>query len=127
VFYHLRYPTLALDLVRSVTGRMMVFQSMTLPGESQQATPPDLPMEQREEMLQGYWPKMAFVEHRVENDESNWWVPNAMCVEALLRSSGFEVASRPEHEFYMCRPVEIPKQSRRDLAQVRAAAMPLHS
>lgn len=35
--------------------------------------------------------------------------------------------SRPEHEFYVCRPVEIPKQSRRDLALVRAAAMPLHS
>jgi tRNA (mo5U34)-methyltransferase len=126
VFYHLRYPTLALDLVRSVTGRMMVFQSMTMPGESQRATPADLPMERREEMLGDYWPKMAFVEHRVENDASNWWVPNAMCVEALLRSSGFEVISRPEHEFYMCRPVDIPKESRRDLAQVRSAR-PLHS
>ena len=45
----------------------------------------------------------------------------------MLRSAGFQVISRPEHEFYVCRPVEIPKESRRDLAQVRAAATPLHS
>ncbi len=127
VFYHLRYPTLALDLVRGVTARMMVFQSMTMPGESQRATPPDLAMDQREQMLEDHWPRMAFVEHRVENDASNWWVPNAMCVEALLRSSGFEVISRPEHEFYVCRPVDVPKESRRDLAQVQAATTPLHS
>lgn len=44
-----------------------------------------------------------------------------MCVEALLRSAGFEVISRPEHEFYVCRPVPVPKESRRDLAQVQAA------
>ena len=123
VFYHLRYPTLALDLVRGVTGRMMVFQSMTMPGESQQAMPPDLSLDQRDEMLRDDWPKMAFVEHRVENDASNWWAPNAACVEALLRSSGFEVTSRPEHEFYVCRPVDIPEESCRDLAQVRAALL----
>jgi tRNA (mo5U34)-methyltransferase len=115
VFYHLRYPTLALDLVRRATARMMVFQSMTMPGEADGAAPPDLPLHKREEMLQRNWPKMAFVEHRVAEDDSNWWVPNAACVEAMLRSAGFEIVSRPEHEFYFCQPVAIPERSRGDL------------
>jgi tRNA (mo5U34)-methyltransferase len=121
VFYHLRYPTLALDLVRRATGRLMVFQSMTMPGESQEPTPLDLPLHRRDEMLRESWPKMALVEHRVADDDSNWWVPNAPCVEALLRSAGFEVLSRPEHEFYVCCPVAVPEQSGRDLAHLQAA------
>lgn len=118
VFYHLRYPTLALDLVRRATQRLMVFQSMTLPGPPPDRTPPDVPLNRRELMLDESWPKMAFVEHRVADDESNWWVPNASCVEALLRSSGFEVIARPEHEFYVCRPAPVPEASTRDLARI---------
>ncbi len=121
VFYHLRYPTLALDLVRRATRRLMVFQSMTLPGEARGALPADVPLNRRELMLDEAWPKMAFVEHRVADDDSNWWVPNAACVEGLLRSAGFEVLSRPEHEFYVCRPVSIPEESSRDLARIVAA------
>ena len=34
VFYHLRYPLLALDLVRRVCGRLLMFQSMTIPDEA---------------------------------------------------------------------------------------------
>ena len=30
VFYHLRYPFLALDIVSRVTSKLLVFQSMTL-------------------------------------------------------------------------------------------------
>jgi tRNA (mo5U34)-methyltransferase len=121
VFYHLRYPMLALDLVRRVTNRLMVFQSMTMPGDAPDQAPPDLPLNCREEMRGDGWPKMAFVEHRVAADDSNWWVPNANCVEAILRSAGFEVVARPEHEFYVCRPVPVPAESGRDLAQMRAA------
>lgn len=121
VFYHLRYPTLALDLVRRVTDRLMVFQSMTMPGEPREVAPADLPLNRRDLMLADAWPKMAFVEHRVAQDDSNWWVPNASCVEALLRSAGFRVLSRPEHEFYVCEPIHVPKASTRDLARVQAA------
>jgi len=120
VFYHLRYPTLALDLVRRVTGKLMIFQSMTMPGEAQASVSANLPLENRERMLQEGWPKMAFVEHRVADDDSNWWVPNAPCVEALLRSAGFEVVSRPEHEFYVCRPTAVPEASGRDLQRLEA-------
>ena len=37
------------------------------------------------------YPKMHFIEHRYARDETNWWVPNRACVEAMLRSSGFAI------------------------------------
>jgi tRNA (mo5U34)-methyltransferase len=119
VFYHLRYPTLALDLVRRATARLMMFQSMTMPGgEQRRATslPHDLPLDQRERMRDEAWPKMAFIEHRVAGDATNWWAPDQACVEALLRSAGFEILAHPEHEFFLCRPAADPRHS--DLAQV---------
>jgi len=106
VFYHLRYPLLALDLVRRATKKLLVFQTMTMPGLEVSDAPPDLPLNARDEMLDAGWPKMAFIEHRVADDPTNWWAPNHACVEAVLRSSGFRVVARPEHEFYFCEPVE---------------------
>jgi tRNA (mo5U34)-methyltransferase len=106
VFYHLRHPTLALDLVRRATGRLMMFQSMTMPGAPPAEVPRDLPLDQRNQLLEPHWPKMAFIEHRVADDPTNQWVPNAACVEALLRSAGFEVLARPAHEFYLCAPCD---------------------
>lgn len=121
VFYHLRYPTLALDLVRNATAKLMMFQSMTMPDTEAANVPHDLSLYDREQMLQPGWPKMAFVEHRVAGDATNWWAPNHACVEALLRSAGFEVLQRPEHEFYLCRPVVQPTTATRDLDQLRGA------
>jgi tRNA (mo5U34)-methyltransferase len=121
VFYHLRYPSLALDLVRRATTRYMMFQSMTMPGTQSLNVPADLPLDEREAMIEEGWPKMAFIERRVAGDSSNWWAPNATCVEAMLRSSGFEVLARPEHEFYWCKVAPIPKDSTGDLRRLLAA------
>jgi tRNA (mo5U34)-methyltransferase len=122
VFYHLRYPTLALDLVRRATGRLMMFQSMTMPGgeHPEAPTPLDLPLDERERMRDESWPKMAFIEHRVAGDATNWWAPDRACVEALLRSAGFEIVAHPEHEFFLCRPAADPRHS--ELAQILSAA-----
>ncbi len=38
------------------------------------------------------------------NDPTNWWAPNHAAVEALLRSAGMRVLSRPGHEIYVCEP-----------------------
>jgi tRNA (mo5U34)-methyltransferase len=105
VFYHLKYPALAMDLIRRATRRLMMFQTMTMPGDEVMSTPDDLPLDQREAMQAAGWPKMAFIEHKVANDATNWWAPNHACVEALLRAASFEVKQRPEHEFYLCAPV----------------------
>jgi tRNA (mo5U34)-methyltransferase len=104
VFYHLRYPLLALDLVARRVSRLMVFQTLTMPGEEVHEPEPDTPIDGRDAMLLPGWPKMAFIEHRLAKDPTNWWAPNHAAILALLRSAGFAVLARPGHEIYLCRP-----------------------
>ena len=54
------------------------------------------------------YPKLHFIERKYAKDPTNWWAPNAACMEAMLRSSGFEIVDHPEQEVYLCRAVEIP-------------------
>lgn len=104
VLYHLRYPLLALDLVREHAARdTLVFQSLqrgeTVPAELHD----DYPFSERDVFdLPGY-PKLHFVEHNYAGDPTNWWIPNAACTAAMLRSAGFEIVSHPEAEVYVCR------------------------
>jgi tRNA (mo5U34)-methyltransferase len=56
-------------------------------------------------MLEPGWPKMAFIERRLEDDPTNWWAPNRACVEAMLRSTGLEVVGSPGHEIVVARRV----------------------
>jgi tRNA (mo5U34)-methyltransferase len=121
VFYHLRYPMLALDLVRSVTGKLMMFQTMTMPGDHVVDAPEDMTLDERPLMLEAGWPKMAFIEHKLANDSSNWWAPNHACVEAMLRSAGYRVLSRPEHEFYFCEPTGAEFQTELDICRSTVA------
>lgn len=104
VFYHLRYPLLALDIVAQKVQRLMVFQTLTMPGEAVYDPPRDLPFEQRADLGRPDWPHMAFIEHRMAKDPTNWWVPNHAAVEALLRSAGMGVIGYPGHEIYLCQP-----------------------
>lgn len=104
VFYHLRYPLLALDLLARRTQRLMVFQTLSMPGEEVHPDTQDHPITEREPLLDAGWPKMAFIEHRFAGDRTNWWVPNHAGIEAMLRSSGLEVVTRPAGEIYVCRP-----------------------
>ncbi|MGI8739940.1 MAG: TIGR04290 family methyltransferase [Gammaproteobacteria bacterium] len=104
VFYHLRYPTLALDILRRKTRKLMMFQSLTMPGDDVLTPPGNLPIDARERMLESGWPRMAFIEQRLADDPTNWWAPNHACVEAMLRASGFRVRARPDHECYLCEP-----------------------
>jgi tRNA (mo5U34)-methyltransferase len=104
VFYHLRYPLLALDLLARRTLRLMVFQTLTMPGETVYEDTSDHPIEDRAPLLDPGWPKMAFIENRFSGDPTNWWVPNHAGVEAMLRSSGLRVSQRPAQEIYCCVP-----------------------
>jgi tRNA (mo5U34)-methyltransferase len=104
VFYHLRYPLLALDLLARRTRRLMVFQTLTMPGATVYEDTADHPITHREPLLDPGWPKMAFIEHRFSGDATNWWVANHAGVEAMLRSSGLRVVHRPAHEIYFCEP-----------------------
>ncbi len=105
VFYHLRYPMLALDIVAQKVKRLMVFQTLTTRGEEVFAgTGRDRDIMDRDDFSTPGWPKMAFIEHKFAGDPTNWWAPNHAGVEAMLRSSGLRVTDRPGHEIYLCEP-----------------------
>jgi len=104
VFYHLRYPLLALDLLAQRTRRLLVFQTLTMPGDSVYEVQRDYAIDNRTPLLETGWPKMAFVEEKFSGDPTNWWIANHACVEAMLRSSGLRIVARPGHEIYVCEP-----------------------
>jgi len=110
VFYHLRYPLLGLDIAARKTGRLMVFQTMTVlePEAPKHADPPpaDMPLKERGRIREPGWPKLAFIERRLENDPTNWWAPNQTCAEALLRSCGLHTRAQPAPEIHVCEPGE---------------------
>lgn len=103
VFYHLRYPLLALDTVASKVRQLMVFQTVTMPGEQAEDTPADLALDQRDRLAAEGWPKMAFIERSFSGDPSSWWAPNHACVLAMLRSAGLRSIMRVAYEVYVCK------------------------
>jgi tRNA (mo5U34)-methyltransferase len=117
VLYHLRHPLLAIDLVAERVRSTLVLQTLTTPDEGEVAVPANLGIDERGAMASPGWPSMAFVEHELAGDPTNWWAPNAACVEAMVRSTGLEVVSRPAHEFWVCRRSGEPPWN---LEQVRA-------
>ncbi len=109
VFYHLRHPLLALDLIREhVVEDLLVFQSMLRGSEEVEPVQEDYSFWQTEMFDRPGFPCMHFVEHRYAGDWTNWWLPNRACVEALLRSAGFTIIDRPEAETFICRRAERP-------------------
>jgi tRNA (mo5U34)-methyltransferase len=104
VFYHLRYPLLALDAVVRRVGKLLLFQTLSMPGDEVYSPTAGLDINDRAALLEAGWPKMAFFEHEFAGDPTNWWAPNHACVEAVLRSSGLRILERPTHEVYLCEP-----------------------
>jgi tRNA (mo5U34)-methyltransferase len=104
VFYHLRYPLLGLDIVARRVERLLMFQSMAMPGKEVCQDTFDRDIMDRAALQEAGWPKMAFIEHRFSGDPTNWWVPNHAGIEAMLRSSGLRVIGYPGHEIYLCEP-----------------------
>src|SRR5690242_14020721 len=85
VFYHLRHPLLALDLIREhVVKHLMVFQSMQRGSDAADPVAADYPFWQEEIFERPDFPQLYFIEHRYAGDPTNWWVPNRACAEALL-------------------------------------------
>lgn len=101
VLYHLRYPLLALDIIAQKANNLMVFQTLTMPGEKAPIVQENYTINDRKEMLQPGWPKMAFIEHKLNNDPTNWWALNTSCIEAMWRSAGMKVLSQPAEETYI--------------------------
>lgn len=104
VFYHLRHPLLALDLIRAHAARdLFVFQAMLRGSRTIETLADDYPFKERRVFHKPGFPRLHFIENAYAGDHTNWWIPNRACVEALLRSAGFAIAAHPEPEVYICR------------------------
>ncbi len=111
VLYHLRHPLLALDLIHEhVAKDYLLFQSMQRGSRAIAEIADDYEFTAPAPFDEPGYPKMHFIERRYSHDETNWWVPNRACTEAMLRSSGFSIEAEPEEEVYVCRwrPVAMP-------------------
>lgn len=101
VFYHLRYPLLALDILAGITKKMMVFQTYSLPGRETMEVPNDVEFHKREVLLDAAWPKMSFVPNQLAGDPTNWWVANHQGILSMLQSAGLKTKSMPDDETYI--------------------------
>jgi tRNA (mo5U34)-methyltransferase len=111
VLYHLRHPLLALDLIHEHVSRdLLVFQSLQRGSMEVDAVDKDYPFWRTDHFDKPAYPKLHFVEQRYAGDPTNWWIPNRACVEAMLRSAGFEITAHPEEEVYICRHVPTPQE-----------------
>jgi tRNA (mo5U34)-methyltransferase len=120
VFYHLRHPLLALDLIREhVVDDLMVFQSMQRGSASIATVQPDYPFSEKSIFDSPDFPSMSFIEREYSSDATNWWIPNRACAEAVLRSAGFAILSHPEAEVYVCEKSEVAPAVASELAQAR--------
>lgn len=104
VNYHLRYPLLGLDIVARKVAGQLVYQTMMKPSSDPVEIPDDIELDDRARLLDNAWPSMAFIEKRLAGDPTNWWVANAACVEAMLRSARLKVVGRVPPEVYLCEP-----------------------
>ncbi len=104
VLYHLRHPLLALDLIHEhVAGDLLVLQSMQRGSDAVDSLQEDYDFWQGEMFDSPGFPKVHFIEHKYADDWTNWWIPNRACVEAMLRSAGFDILDHPEQEVFICR------------------------
>ncbi|WP_395672407.1 TIGR04290 family methyltransferase [Phenylobacterium sp.] len=110
VLYHLRHPLLALDLIRDHVARdLLVYQSMQRGSPEQPPVRANYDFFEQDHFKAPGYPKMHFVEHEYAGDWTNWWIPNAACSAAMLRSAGFEILEHPEEEVFVCRVTKRPK------------------
>jgi tRNA (mo5U34)-methyltransferase len=122
VLYHLRHPLLALDLLREhVVGDLLLFQSMQRGSTRVEPVAADHPFEEDRHFTRPGYPQLYFVEERYSGDPSNWWIPNAACAEAMLRSAGFRILAHPEQEVYLCRAAPLPGDEPRAVYPARGA------
>jgi tRNA (mo5U34)-methyltransferase len=104
VLYHLRHPLLALDLIHEHAARdLLVFQSLLRGSCELEPLEENYSFSDTEVFARPGFPTMYFIENCYSGDPTNWWIPNRACVEAMLRSSGFQIVAHPEAEVYVCK------------------------
>jgi tRNA (mo5U34)-methyltransferase len=112
LLYHLRHPLLALDLLHGHAAKdLFVFQSLLRGDDRVEPVDDDYPFWETEAFASASFPRLHFIEKRFSGDPTNWWVPNRAGAEAMLRSAGFRILARPEHEVFICQWIELEGES----------------
>jgi tRNA (mo5U34)-methyltransferase len=107
--YHLRHPLLALDLIHEhVAKDLLVYQSLQRGSAEIEPLQEDYDFWETEIFDRPAYPRLHFIEKKYSHDETNWWVPNAACSAAMLRSAGFQIIAHPEEEVFLCKRMEVP-------------------
>lgn len=112
VFYHLRYPLLALDKVVKKVGGKLLFQTMIRGSEEVRDWGENYHFWNKEIFKDERYPRMYFVENRYADDPTNWFIPNRPAAEASLRSAGLEIIDHPESETWVCVPRSVTRDGR---------------
>ena len=103
VFYHLRYPMLALDILARLRPRLMVFQTLTQGSTSISVeAAQDCDFSTRDRLATIDWPHLAFIEMTFCGDPTNWWVPNRAAISGMLRAAGFAILAQAGDETWLC-------------------------
>jgi len=109
VFYHLRHPLLALDMIHEhVAGDLLLFQSLQRGAVEEGPVEADHAFCETEPFDRPDFPRLHFIEHSYAGDPTNWFVPNGPAAAAMLRSAGFAIEARPEPEVFLCRRSDRP-------------------
>lgn len=89
IFYHLRYPLLALDILTQRISRMLVFQSLSIPDTNEIRASYNIEINSQD------------IETHLAGETSHLWAPNHQCVLAMLKNGGFEIREVSEKETYI--------------------------
>ena len=85
----------------------LIVQSMMRGAGTAAPVADDYPFAERDVFDRPDFPRLHFVERRYAGDQTNWWIPNLACAEAMLRSAGFAITARPAPEVLFCRTVAL--------------------
>jgi len=112
VFYHLRYPLLALDrVIKKISGKL-VFQTMIRGSETTKRWEENHHFWNKQIFKDASFPCAYFIEKCDADDPTNWWIPNRAGAEAMLRSSGLELLAHPEPETWLCKPGAVQRDGK---------------
>ena len=104
VFYHLRYPLLALDKAVKKTRGKLIFQTMMRGSRNDYLSRPDYDFHDEAVFRDPDFPAAYFIENSYAGDYTNWFIPNRSGAMAMLRSGGLELAETPDPETFICEP-----------------------
>ncbi len=112
VFYHLRYPLLALDKAVKKTRGHLIFQSMLRGSRNDFIAEADYGFHNETIFHNSHFPAAYFIENSYSGDYTNWFIPNRSGAMAMLRSAGLKISETADPETFICQPVNATRDGR---------------